>query len=178
MGTNSGATTGINNKPIGGAGGTGGGGGGVVGSGLIGTSGLGGGNINNAANNSLGPNSGLGLVGGNNVSNSGGLGGGMGSAGNPDDGNGGTANNVNSQQAAPQYTIPGILHFIQHEWSRFELERSQWDVDRAELQVSTIPCCMLYIKNKPFYIIVEAYFFISFLSWFFLLHSNHWSIIY
>ncbi|XP_061399358.1 striatin-3 isoform X1 [Musca vetustissima] len=142
MGTNSGATTGINNKPIGGAGGTGGGGGGVVGggAGLIGGSGLGGGGaINNAANNSLGggQNSGLGLVGGNNVSNSaGGLGGvGMGSGGgNPDDGNGGAANNVNNQQATPQYTIPGILHFIQHEWSRFELERSQWDVDRAELQ--------------------------------------------
>lgn len=35
----------------------------------------------------------------------------------------------------PQYSIPGILHFIQHEWARFELERSQWEVDRAELQV-------------------------------------------
>ncbi|XP_044732454.1 striatin isoform X3 [Chrysoperla carnea] len=34
----------------------------------------------------------------------------------------------------PQYSIPGILHFIQHEWARFELERSQWEVDRAELQ--------------------------------------------
>lgn len=133
MGTNSGATTGINNKPIGG--GTGGGvGAGGVGTGLIGTGGLGGGGINNTANNSLGgPNSGLGLVGGNNVPNSGGLG--IGSTGNMEDGNGGTAN-VNSQQATPQYTIPGILHFIQHEWSRFELERSQWDVDRAELQVS------------------------------------------
>ncbi|XP_055684897.1 striatin isoform X2 [Lutzomyia longipalpis] len=32
------------------------------------------------------------------------------------------------------YTIPGILHFIQHEWARFEHDRSQWDVDRAELQ--------------------------------------------
>lgn len=36
----------------------------------------------------------------------------------------------------PQYSIPGILHFIQHEWARFELERSQWEVDRAEFQVS------------------------------------------
>ncbi|XP_046737972.1 striatin [Diprion similis] len=34
----------------------------------------------------------------------------------------------------PQYSIPGILHFIQHEWARFELERSQWEVDRAEFQ--------------------------------------------
>ncbi|KAL0266514.1 UNVERIFIED_CONTAM: hypothetical protein PYX00_009027 [Menopon gallinae] len=33
-----------------------------------------------------------------------------------------------------QYSIPGILHFIQHEWAKFEMERSQWEVDRAELQ--------------------------------------------
>ncbi|KAJ0175445.1 hypothetical protein K1T71_008604 [Dendrolimus kikuchii] len=33
-----------------------------------------------------------------------------------------------------QYSIPGILHFIQHEWARFELERSQWEVDRAEFE--------------------------------------------
>lgn len=41
--------------------------------------------------------------------------------------------NINANNIA-QYTIPGVLHFIQHEWARFELERSQWDVDRAELQ--------------------------------------------
>lgn len=32
-----------------------------------------------------------------------------------------------------QYSIPGILHFLQHEWARFEMERSQWEVDKAEL---------------------------------------------
>uniref|UniRef100_H2ZDP1 Striatin N-terminal domain-containing protein n=1 Tax=Ciona savignyi TaxID=51511 RepID=H2ZDP1_CIOSA len=32
------------------------------------------------------------------------------------------------------YSMPGILHFIQHEWSRFEMERAQWDVEKAELQ--------------------------------------------
>jgi len=32
------------------------------------------------------------------------------------------------------YSIPGILHFLQHEWSRFEMERGQWEVERAELQ--------------------------------------------
>ncbi|XP_068088074.1 striatin isoform X2 [Hyperolius riggenbachi] len=39
--------------------------------------------------------------------------------------------------AAPgraQYSIPGILHFLQHEWARFEVERAQWEVERAELQ--------------------------------------------
>lgn len=42
------------------------------------------------------------------------------------------SNNANSHEQI--YTIPGVLHFIQHEFSRFEIERSQWDVDRAELQ--------------------------------------------
>lgn len=37
--------------------------------------------------------------------------------------------------SAVKYTIPGILHFIQHEWARFEMERAHWDVERAELQV-------------------------------------------
>lgn len=37
-----------------------------------------------------------------------------------------------------QYTIPGILHYIQHEWARFEMERAHWEVERAELQVSTL----------------------------------------
>ncbi|KOB74707.1 putative striatin, partial [Operophtera brumata] len=45
---------------------------------------------------------------------------------------------VNKQNDEPsqsvQYSIPGILHFIQHEWARFELERSQWEVDRAEFE--------------------------------------------
>ena len=46
--------------------------------------------------------------------------------------------NGNAQNVQPQYTIPGILHFIEHEWQRFQAERSQWDTDRAELQVSYV----------------------------------------
>jgi Striatin family len=45
-------------------------------------------------------------------------------------------------QNVPQYTIPGILHFIEHEWQRFQAERSQWDTDRAELQVS-------HVRGRP-----------------------------
>nr|XP_057946148.1 striatin-3-like [Doryrhamphus excisus] len=33
-----------------------------------------------------------------------------------------------------QYTVPGILHYIQHEWARFEMERAHWEVERTELQ--------------------------------------------
>ena len=32
-----------------------------------------------------------------------------------------------------RYTLPGVLHFLQHDWSRFELERVQWDAEKAEL---------------------------------------------
>lgn len=44
-------------------------------------------------------------------------------------------NNGNGGQSRDRvlYSIPGILHFIQHEWARFETERSQWEVERAEL---------------------------------------------
>ncbi len=40
--------------------------------------------------------------------------------------------------ASSSYTIPGILHFIKNEWSRFEKERTNWEVQKAELQVSFI----------------------------------------
>lgn len=55
--------------------------------------------------------------------------GGFGQKGDNGDGVGGGNNKV-------KYTMPGVLHFIQHEWSNFELERSHWEIDRAELQVS------------------------------------------
>ncbi|XP_043264228.1 striatin isoform X2 [Colletes gigas] len=42
--------------------------------------------------------------------------------------------NDDAKDQSPQYSMPGILHFIQHEWTRFELERSQWELDRAEFQ--------------------------------------------
>lgn len=35
-----------------------------------------------------------------------------------------------------QYSVPGILHFLQHEWGRFEAERAEWEAERAELQVT------------------------------------------
>lgn len=66
------------------------------------------------------------------MANSGGAGSGLGGKGGAG-GGGGNCDDQNNK-APSQYSIPGILHFIQHEWARFELERSQWDVDRAELQ--------------------------------------------
>ncbi len=42
------------------------------------------------------------------------------------------------ETARAQYSIPGILHFLQHEWARFEVERAQWEMERAELQVTRL----------------------------------------
>ena len=51
----------------------------------------------------------------------------------------------------PQYSMPGILHFLQTEWARFEMERSQWEVERAELQVSqSMKICLHCINEIAF----------------------------
>lgn len=65
-----------------------------------------------------------------------------------------------------QYSIPGILHFIQHEWARFELERSQWEVDRAELQVSFL--LYWYSLGFPFNIHYKYLFQYTRLQFFFV----------
>ncbi len=51
-----------------------------------------------------------------------------------------------------QYSIPGILHFIQHEWTRFEMERAHWDVERAELNVNTN--FTSFMRNETHYLLV------------------------
>uniref|UniRef100_A0A8C8DB84 Striatin-3 n=1 Tax=Oncorhynchus tshawytscha TaxID=74940 RepID=A0A8C8DB84_ONCTS len=59
---------------------------------------------------------------------------------NPQIGGGGGSGMGQQHDEMPrpqQYTIPGILHYIQHEWARFEMERAHWEVERAELQVAT-----------------------------------------
>lgn len=42
---------------------------------------------------------------------------------------------ANIEAQRPSYTVPGILHYLQHEWTRFEIERQQWETERAEFQV-------------------------------------------
>uniref|UniRef100_A0A1I7T4J7 WD_REPEATS_REGION domain-containing protein n=1 Tax=Caenorhabditis tropicalis TaxID=1561998 RepID=A0A1I7T4J7_9PELO len=37
-----------------------------------------------------------------------------------------------------QYTMSGILHFIQHEWTKNELDRTRWEAERAEMQARIV----------------------------------------
>lgn len=54
---------------------------------------------------------------------------------NNNSGNNNNSNNKPNEEQRPQYSIPGILHYLQHEWAKFEMERSQWEVHKAELEV-------------------------------------------
>lgn len=47
----------------------------------------------------------------------------------------------NEQHQRAQYSMAGILHFLQTEWARFEMDRAQWDVEKAELQVGLACYC-------------------------------------
>lgn len=49
-------------------------------------------------------------------------------------GSGTTLGSIPPDTQMANYTIPGILHFVKHEWSRFEKERASWEVEKAELQ--------------------------------------------
>ncbi|KAI9023006.1 WD40-repeat-containing domain protein [Phycomyces nitens] len=35
---------------------------------------------------------------------------------------------------ASEYSLPGVLHFLQAEWRRFERERNEWTIERAEFK--------------------------------------------
>ncbi|OAD77850.1 hypothetical protein PHYBLDRAFT_180018, partial [Phycomyces blakesleeanus NRRL 1555(-)] len=35
---------------------------------------------------------------------------------------------------ASEYSLPGVLHFLQAEWRRFERERNEWAIERAEFK--------------------------------------------
>lgn len=82
----------------------------------------------------------IGGPGGNNNSGGGNLTGGTNVTGNPSAGNSNGQPSQGQQQQQQQqntvssYSIPGILHYLQYEWQRFELERQQWMVEKAELQ--------------------------------------------
>lgn len=41
-------------------------------------------------------------------------------------------------------SLPGILHFIQYEWGRFQAEKCRWEAERDELRVTSVFmfCCI------------------------------------
>ncbi|KAI9595439.1 WD40-repeat-containing domain protein [Syncephalis fuscata] len=43
-----------------------------------------------------------------------------------------------SENGPATYTLPGVLHYLQQEWRRFERERNEWEIERAELKAMMV----------------------------------------
>lgn len=55
------------------------------------------------------------------------------------------------QDAESGMTLPGILHFIQYEWGRFQAEKYRWEAERDELRVNVFivkPAFVAVIPSK------------------------------
>ena len=48
----------------------------------------------------------------------------------------------------PDYSMPGILHFLQTKWAKFEMEKAQWEIEKAELQVGNRMIYEFFIKHN------------------------------
>ncbi|PWN47145.1 WD40 repeat-like protein [Violaceomyces palustris] len=67
-----------------------------------------------------------------------GMGVGGGQGGQPNQNNNGM-NGLQPQETGtsnsqPEYTLAGILHFLQSEWRRYERDRNEWEIERAEMR--------------------------------------------
>ena len=36
------------------------------------------------------------------------------------------------------YTLSSVLHYLQTEWRRYERDRNEWEIERAEMRVSIL----------------------------------------
>lgn len=41
-------------------------------------------------------------------------------------------------QNGQDVTLSGVLHFLQSEWRRYERDRNEWEIERAEMRVRPI----------------------------------------
>ncbi|KAJ1033907.1 hypothetical protein NDA16_000115 [Ustilago loliicola] len=80
-------------------------------------------------------------MGGGNQNNGGNMGAGLGFGmnNNANQMHGNMANGVQSQetgnsQPTSEYSLAGILHHLQSEWRRYEKDRNEWEIERAEMR--------------------------------------------
>ena len=52
----------------------------------------------------------------------------------PGNGSAGSNGHDTSRGSVPDYSLSGVLHFLQSEWRRYEHERNSWNIERAELR--------------------------------------------
>jgi hypothetical protein len=46
------------------------------------------------------------------------------------------ANENHSSYILPtQYTLPGVVQYLQHEWNKFDMEKTQWEMEKLQFKV-------------------------------------------
>ena len=50
-----------------------------------------------------------------------------------------------------EYSLPGVLHYLQAEWRKFEREKNEWAIERAEFQVKSFNLCTIQRKFNCLY---------------------------
>ena len=67
-------------------------------------------------------------------------------------------------QNGQDYTLSSVLHFLQTEWRRYERDRNEWEIERAEMRVSVAVHSMFALNQFNGFIrrlgIFHAFFFL------------------
>lgn len=50
-------------------------------------------------------------------------------------------------QSGQDFTLSSVLHFLQTEWRRYERDRNEWEIERAEMRVRRVYCVPLHFPN-------------------------------
>ena len=48
----------------------------------------------------------------------------------------GQSNAASGPSVASEMSLAGVLHYLQSEWRRWERDRNEWEIERAEMRVS------------------------------------------
>lgn len=54
----------------------------------------------------------------------------------------------NSAGAGPEMNLANVLHYLQSEWRRWERDRNEWEIERAEMRVSQVMCMALTLGTN------------------------------
>lgn len=52
-------------------------------------------------------------------------------------------------QSGQDFTLSSVLHFLQTEWRRYERDRNEWEIERAEMRVRTPPLVFMSRLTVP-----------------------------
>lgn len=50
-------------------------------------------------------------------------------------------------QNGQDYTLSSVLHFLQTEWRRYERDRNEWEIERAEMRVRWRSCLFWRVSH-------------------------------